>query len=121
MFRKHKGTLTLQDLYSDEIVQLSLEKLQWEHVENNKKCYESTRISQVGSKMTELLLRSLLEKGKVKFGNFSYEAEHNRLIRHGPSIKSKAKPENKLFTLGKIYKQWIDVDKDDSVRIVNIK
>jgi len=71
--------------------------------------------------MTELLLRSLLEKGKVKFGNYSYEVLRNRIERHGPSIKSKAKPENKLFTLGKIYKQWIDVDKDDSVRIVKIK
>jgi len=121
MFRKHKGTLTLQDLYSDEIVQLSLEKLKYEHVENNGKCYESTRVSQVGSKMTELLLRSLLEKGKVTFGNFSYECLRNRIERHGPSIVSKAKPENKLFTLGKPFKQWIDIDKDKDVRVVSIK
>jgi len=121
MFRKHKGTLTLQDLYSDEIVQLSLEKLSWDHVENNKRSYESTRISQVGSKMTELLLRSLLEKGKVKFGDFSYECLNNRIERHGPSIKSKAKPENLLYTLGKPFKQFIDIDKDKDARVVSIK
>jgi len=117
--KKYQG-LTIQNFLTDEFVQISLEKLNWEHVENNGKCYESTRMSQVGSKMTELLLRSLLEKGKVKFGNFSYECLHNRIERHGPSIVSKEKNKNLLYTLGKPFKQWIDIDKEEGVKIVKI-
>jgi len=110
-------------MFSNDMIQISLEKLKWEHVENNGKCYESFRLSQLEdeSVMAVLLFRSLLEKGKVPLGNFSYEAERQRLVRHGPSIVSKEKNKNLLFTLGKPFKQWIDVDKDEGVRVVSIK
>jgi len=117
--KKYEG-LTMQNLFSDEFIQISLEKLDWTHVENNGKCYESSRMSEVGSKMVELLFRSLLERGKVTFGNYSYECIRNRLERHGPSIVSKAEPKNKLYTLGKQFRQWIDVDADEHATVVKI-
>jgi len=118
--KKYQG-LTIQNFLTDEFVQISLEKLNWEHVENNGKCYESSRITEVGSKLGELLIRSLLEKGKVKFGNFSYECIRNKLSRHGPSIVSKEKNKNLLYTLGKPFKQFIDIDLDKDVKVVSIK
>ena len=116
--KKYQG-LDMQTLFSDEFVQISLEKLKWDHVENNGKCYEMCKLSQLESKMTELLLRSLLENKKETFGNYSYECIRQRLERHSPLIVSKAEPKNKLYTLGKVFKQWIDID-DDDVRVVKI-
>jgi len=116
---KYEG-LTAQLLFSDEFVQISLEKLNWQHVENNGKCYEMSKLPEIKCKLAELLFRSLLERGKETFGNFSYECIHNRLERHGPSIVSKAEPKNKLFTLGAKFKQWIDIDKDEHATVVKI-
>jgi len=88
---RNDGSLTLQDLFGPEMIQSSLEKLNWIHAENDKGAWEYIKISEI-EKESEILshLMQLVTKRKRR-GDFIYSVYPNRLEREGDSIKPKRK------------------------------
>jgi len=99
MFGKKKGTLTIDDLNSDELLQHSLEKLDWIHAENGKKAWEYIKFRNI----TDQLARKTYENINEHFqlGDFVYSRFSNRLERQGESIKLKTKF-NQFFKFARI-------------------
>ena len=92
IFNKNKGKLTLQDLFSNEILQQSLENLSWIHAENDKKqAWEFVKLRdiQAESQVLGMVLSSM--QRRMKLGDYMYTRMGNRLEREGPSIKPKRK------------------------------
>lgn len=90
---KNKGTLTLQDLFSREILQHSLNNLPWQFAENPKKgkAWEFVKNSEIDSISPVLaLILTSMKKNQV-FGEYSYFFYNNRIERTSPKIKVKTK------------------------------
>jgi len=94
---KNKGTLTLQDLFSREILEHSLNNLPWIFAENPKKgkAWEFIKISEIDSISPVLaLILTSMKKNQV-FGEYSYYFYSNRIERTNPK---KIKPKTKFFS-----------------------
>ena len=97
MFKKNKGKLRLTDLFSNEIFQLTLEELKWEHAESENRAWEFLKIKSIEdeSVFLAILLRSLTNP--LKFGSYIYcRIGADRLERTSPLIQKKRKI-NPLF------------------------
>jgi len=102
--KKPKGTLTLQDLFSNEILQQSLENLSWIHAENDKQqAWEFIKLRDIQkeSEVLGMIISSI--QRRMKLGSYLYTRMGNRLERESPLIKPKRKyhPEfrvSKVFT-----------------------
>jgi len=105
--KKNKGKLRMQDLFSEEFFQLSMEDLKWDHAEStNGKAWETIAIKTIEeeSQFFGLMLRLMLTK-PIKLGDFVYSLQgSNHLRRDGPSIKRKTE-HNRFFTVSKIFKR----------------
>jgi len=89
MFKKNKGKLRLQDLFSNAIMQLSLEKLDWIHQERNSRAWEFITFVEIEkeSKFFAVMLRSLDKP--IQLGDYKYYlAGSNRIERQSPKINS---------------------------------
>ena len=107
MFNKNKGKLTLQDLFSNEILQQSLENLSWTHAENDKnQAWEFVKLRdiQAESQVLGMVLSSM--QRRIKLGDFIYTRMGNRIEREGPAIKPKRKfhPD---FKVSKVFTEII--------------
>ena len=94
IFNKYRndGKLTLQDLFSNEILQQSLEKLSWTHAENEKnQAWELIKLRDIQkeSEILGMILSSM--QMRMKLGDYIYTRMGNRIEREGPSIKPKRK------------------------------
>jgi len=99
----------LQDLFSNEILQHSLESLDWQHAENDKSAWELFKITSIESEseVFALILRALQKK--LRLGNYLYTINphsKNLLERSGSSITKKNKT-NALFTVSSKFKEII--------------
>lgn len=98
---KNKGQLTLQDLFSREILEHSLCNLPWTFAENPKKgkAWEFVKISDIDSISPVLaLILTSMKKNQV-FGEYSYYFYRNRIERSNPK---KIKPKTKFFSKFKL-------------------
>jgi len=108
----------LQDLFSNEILQHSLESLEWQHAENDKSAWEIFKITSIEaeSEVFALILRALQKK--LRLGDYLYTINphsKNLLERSGPSIVKKRKY-NALFTVSQKFKEVIKpVTKTDGI------
>jgi len=96
----------MQDLFSEEFFQLSMEDLSWEHAESTNHVWETIAFKtiEVQSQFFGLMLRFMLTK-PIKLGEFVYSLQgSNHLRRDGPSIKRKTE-HNRFFTVSKIFKR----------------
>lgn len=114
---KNKGKLTLQDLFSNEIMQASLEKLPFEHAENEGFAWEFFKLKNLESEsfVLAMILRSLNQK--LKLGDYTYRKVSDRIERESPLIKKQRK-ENLLFRLSKPFKVLYDPDKKEPQGLV---
>ncbi len=106
LFRsKNKGTLRMQELFSNQSFQLSLEDLKWQHAESENHAWEFIKIKSIEkeSLFFAIILRSLTTN--LKFGEYVYVKRGIDLLeRTSPLIKKKRK-ENKFFSVSKVFKQ----------------
>ena len=100
---KNKGKLTLQDLFSNEVMQQSLENLNWAHGESGKKAFEWVKISAIEkeSQVLSIILASI--KKPLQFGEYLYRPYGNRIERTGPPIKIETK-KNPLVSLSSPFR-----------------
>jgi len=97
---KNKGQLTLQDLFSREILEHSLNNLPWQFAENPKKgkAWEFIKISEIDSISPVLALILTSMKKTQTFGDYTYYFYSNRIERTSKKIK----PKTKFFSKFKI-------------------
>ena len=103
--KKYKGTLTLQDLFSREILEHSLNSLSWQFAENPSKgqAWEVIKYSEIESISPVLSTILMSIKKNQSFGDYTYYFYPNRIERTGKSIKPKTKFFEK-FKLSSPYK-----------------
>lgn len=100
---RNDGSLTLQDLFSEEMIQKSLEALTWTHAENERnEAWELVMFKNIESEILRMAI-SNLQKRKRR-GSYLYSIFNNRIERTGESIKPKGKfhPELKF---SKVFKE----------------
>ena len=89
---KPKGKLTLQDLFSNEILQHSLENLSWTHAENEKnQAWEHIKFSTIAKESEILSLILAMLKKRTRRGEYIYSVLGNRIERQSELIKPKRK------------------------------
>ena len=103
--KKNKGTLTLQDLFSREILEHSLNNLPWIFAENPSKgqAWEVIKYSEIESVSPVLVIILSQIKKNQTFGDYTYYFYPNRIERTSPLIKPKTKFFEK-FKLSSPYK-----------------
>jgi len=116
MFGKKKGSLTLQDLYSDEIVQVSLEALHYDKFIRGDRPFEMIHLSQI-PRGAIVFYRALLSS-RIKFGEWIYEVKGNRIERFNPSVKP-VKTNKPKYSISKPYKRFYDLEKLKSIGLVS--
>jgi len=100
MFSKKKPTI--QDYFSDKIIENSLMKLKWEHAESQTTAWEVIKLKEI-QKENKILSMLLSSMGNFRMGEFVYHVVGNRIERTGESIKPKQK-HNPLVRLSKKFK-----------------
>lgn len=101
---KNKGKLRMQELFSNEFLQLSLEDLDWEYAESQGHAFEHVKLSTLEDKSIffAIMLRSLTNS--LTLGDYIYRRKGaDRLERESPKIKPKTKLYKK-FKLSSVYK-----------------
>ena len=82
----------MQELFSNEFFQLSLEKLNWIHQERGSRAWEFITFVEIEeeSKFFAMMLKSLSKP--IQLGDYKYYlAGSNRIERQSPKIKIKTK------------------------------
>ena len=95
----------MQELFSNEFFQLSLEDLKWEHSESERHAWETIMFSEIEreSQFFAMMLRGITKP--IKLGEYVYRLSgSNRIERESPLIKKKRK-ENKFFTVSNVFKK----------------
>jgi len=113
---RNEGKLTLQDLFSDEMVEHSLNNLSWTDAEDSKGRHRQhckLRAVQAESKILGAIIK--LFDNRFKLGKYIYEITGNMIIRYDPTIVEKPKKKGP-FTISKPYK--IDLEPDQPKGIV---
>ncbi len=104
---RNEGKLTLQDLFSDEMLMNSLEKLPWEYGQDNKgHAFETVKLRTIQKESQVLGVIINLIRHRLRLGQFVYTRTGNLLEREGSSIKLK-KPFNKIFSVSKVFTEVI--------------
>jgi len=116
MFGKKKGSLTLQDLYSDEIVQVSLEALHYDKFQRGDRPFEMIHLSQIPRGAT-VFYKALLDH-RVKFGDWIYEIKGNRIERFNPNVRP-IKTDKPKYIISKPYKRFYDLEKLKKIGLVS--
>jgi len=110
----------MQELFSNEFFQLSLEDLKgWQHGESANKAFETIKFSEIEkeSQFFAMMLRGLNKP--IKLGDYIYHlAGSNRIERSGPLIKPTRK-ENKFFTVSNVFKKKPEPQPKPGKGIVN--
>ena len=89
---RNDGTLTLQDLFSPQMIQASLEKLTWTHAENEKnQAWEYIKFSTIEKESEILSLILAMLKKRTRRGEYIYSVLGNRIERQSELIKPKRK------------------------------
>lgn len=94
----------MQDLFSNEFFQASLEDLEWTLQDRGEKAFEFIKLTDIEeqSKFFAMLLKMLTKP--IKLGDYKYYlAGSNRIERLSPLIKLTTK-QNKFFTVSQIFK-----------------
>jgi len=101
MFQRKTKGITLQDLYSREMLENSLNKLSWIFAENPKKgqAWEFCKYSEIDSAYPGLSERLSQIKKNQTFSDYTYYFYPNRIERTNPK---KIKPKTKWFTKFKL-------------------
>jgi len=115
MFGKKKGTLTLNDLFSDDVIQYSLESLSYEKFIRGDRPFEMISLGKI-PRGARVFYRSLLQQRET-FGEWIYNIQGNRIERFNPSIKP-VKTDKPKYSISKPYKRFYDLEKLKSVGLV---
>jgi len=96
----------MQDLFSNEFYQLSLEDLSWEHAEStNGHAWETIAFKTIENESQFFAMMLRLLNKPIKLGEFVYTLQgSNHLRRDGPSIQRKIE-HNRLFTVSQVFKR----------------
>lgn len=110
---RNEGKLTIQDLFSDEMMENSLNKLSWENAEDSKGRHRQyCKLRSLNKVLAGII--SLMGK-RWKTGKYVYEVTGNMIIRFDPTEQEK--PKKKMpFKISKPYK--IDLEPDQPKGIV---
>jgi len=104
LFSRNKGTLTLQDLFSNEVMQHSLEALNWQFAEDDQgHAWEYIKRKSIENE--SMILSIVLDNfEKFTFGDYRYNVKSNRIERNSSKIKPKRKyhPD---FKVSSVFKQ----------------
>ena len=104
------------EILSDEILQYSLESLEWQKITIANKQIEQIKIKSIpNSKMSEIIFTTLFE-GRMKLGNYIYSRAGNRIERFNPLL---APIENKkeAYSVSKPFTVEVDLTKKHVVKI----
>jgi len=110
---RNEGKLTLQDLFSDEMMEHSLDKLSWTDAEDSKGRHRQHCKLRSLNKVLAGIIK--LFDNRFKLGKYIYEITGNMIIRYDPTIVEKPKKKGP-FTISKSYK--IDLEPDQPKGIV---
>jgi len=114
MFNKfrNQGTLTLQDLFSDEMMENSLNKLEWENAEDNKGRHRQyCKLRHINKVLAGIIK---LFDNRFRIGPFVYEITGNMIIRFDPTEQEK--PKKKMpFKISKPYKIELEPDQPKGI------
>jgi len=122
LFKKKKyGKLTLFELYSDELLQYTLESLNWSSsVARGSNVIQTIKLKSIPNSILTERIFSILFTEKFRLGSYIYEViGSNRLVRYNPEIRVEKK-EKKPFTISKPFTVRVDLNKDPGV-IVSVK
>jgi len=113
MFKKNKGKLRLSDVLSNEMFQLSLEDLDWQHAESMNHAWEFIKLRQLEEKslFLAILLRTITNP--IRFGDYTYHRKGLDLMERSSPLIVKKRKENKLF---KITKEVLKQPKEEQVK-----
>jgi len=122
MFRskKNKGKLRMQELFSNEFLQASLEKLDWQYAESKGHAFENFQIKKIEDESIffAIMLRSLA--GPLTLGDYVYRRMgSDRLERESPKIKPKT-TYFKKFKLSAPYTIRIRKQQEKKERVVRV-
>jgi len=110
---RNNGTLTLQELFSDSMMEHSLNKLEWEDAEDNRGRHRQyCKLRHLNKVLAGII--KLFEK-RFRIGPYVYEVTGNMITRFDP--REQEKPKKKMpFTISKPYR--IDLEPDQPKGIV---
>jgi len=118
LFNKNKKP-TIQDYFSDNIIENSLMKLKWEHAESETHAWEVIKLQEI-QKENKILSMLLSSMGRFRMGEYLYNVTGNRIERSGKSIKIKNK-QNPLVRLSKKFTIRIKPREDPKGIVTKIK
>jgi len=118
LFNKNKGKLRLTDLFSNEIFQLTLEELKWEHAESKNHAWEFIKIKQIEdeSLFLAILLRAI--NNPLKFGDYTYHRRGADMLERSSLKIVKKRKENSFFKITKEFKKVITLNKEQGRGVV---
>lgn len=108
----------MQDLFSNEFFQLSLEDLEWTRQQRGDKAFEFIKLSDIEeqSKFFAMMLRLLTKP--IKLGDYTYYlAGSNRIERLSPLIKPTTKT-NKFFTVSQVFHRKAKIELEQGKGVV---
>ena len=114
--KKKYSKLNLMELFSDELLQYTLEGLDWQKGIVGGKHFEQIKFKSItNSKLTEILLATLFEN-RIKLGDFIYSRVGNRLERFDVTIPTD-KPKKEAYSVSKPFTVDVDLSKKRVVKI----
>ena len=114
--KKSYGKLNLIEILSDEMLQYTLEGLEYDKITIGNKKLEHTKFANIkGSLLFGVLAATLFER-RIKVGDWIYERTGNRLQRFNP-LTSYAEKKYEAYTLSEPFEVDVDLSKKKVLKI----
>ena len=101
LFKKNKGKLRLSDILSNEMFQLTLEDLDWQHAESVNHAWEFIKLKELEDKSLFLAVILRTITNSMRFGSYTYFRKGVDLLERSSPLIVKKHKENKLFKITK--------------------
>ena len=117
LFNKPKyNKLTIMEILSDDILQYSLESLDWQKITISGKQIEQIKIKAIpNSQMSQIIFTTMFES-RMKLGDWIYSRVGNRIERFNPAI-APIEHKKEAYSVSKPFTVDVDLSKKRIVKI----